>query len=303
MAIQKELWVAYIMGNLFKDNEVLNSVFREDDFVINGAVVHIPQAGSKPTVTKNRSSFPATVVTRTDTDITYALDAYSTPPTKIPNIERYELSYDKQDSVLGEHVDALQETITDDLLIKWAPALTANILRTTGDAVAAHMPSATGNRKTFVKEDLKRAQARLNKLNISKKNRFAVMSTDMHSQLLDDADLKVRDFGGELNMRDGHIDMLYGFKVLERSDVVVYDNATPPAVKALGAAGAAADNDAVICFEKNSLAMALGKVDFFEDLSNPLYYGDIYSAEVRCGGRKRRTNEEGVVAIVQAASA
>lgn len=38
---------------------------------------------------------------------------------------------------------------------------------------------------------------------------------------------------------------------------------------------------------------------FFEDEGNPQYYGDIYSALVRMGGRIRREDQKGVVAIVQ----
>lgn len=303
MAISREIWVNYIIENLWKDNEFIGKAFSEDQYVLNGAVVHIPQAGAKPTVVKNRSSLPATVIQRTDTDITYVLDAYTTDPTLIKNAETYELSYDKIDSVLGEHMRALSETVADELLVKWAPALTANILRTTGAAILSHLPSATGNRKTFVADDIKAAQKRLNKLNIPKRDRYAVISTEMLSQLMSDSTLKVRDNALELNMKDGTVEKLYGFGIIERSDVLVYTNATPPVVKAVGAAGAATDNDGVLCFHRDAVAVARGSVDFFESKDDPTYYGNIYSAEVRMGGRKRRTNEEGVVAIVQDASA
>ncbi|MFQ8805871.1 MAG: hypothetical protein ACLR8Y_13235 [Alistipes indistinctus] len=42
-----------------------------------------------------------------------------------------------------------------------------------------------------------------------------------------------------------------------------------------------------------------GDVKFFEDEGNPQYYGDIYSGLVRMGGRKRRADQKGVIAIVQ----
>jgi hypothetical protein len=68
-------------------------------------------------------------------------------------------------------------------------------------------------------------------------------------------------------------------------------------------AGSATDNAAVLCWQKNSVERALGMVDFFEDLGNPTYYGDIYSALVRVGGRIRRSDGKGILAIVQAAAA
>ena len=45
---------------------------------------------------------------------------------------------------------------------------------------------------------------------------------------------------------------------------------------------------------------ALGQNDFFENLNDPLYYGDVYSTLVRAGGRVRRNDGYGVAALVQA---
>jgi hypothetical protein len=46
---------------------------------------------------------------------------------------------------------------------------------------------------------------------------------------------------------------------------------------------------------------AFGAIDVFEDVNNPLYYGTIVSGLVRSGGRKRRYDGNGVVAIIQSA--
>jgi len=80
MAITKELWINDVVANLFKANPHLANAYNADAFVYQGKVVHIPNAGSKPAITKNRSSYPATVVNRTDTDITFSLDEYSSEP-------------------------------------------------------------------------------------------------------------------------------------------------------------------------------------------------------------------------------
>jgi hypothetical protein len=300
--ITQEFWVNYIIDNLFKDNSFLTKCFDESDYVLEGSVVHIPQAGAKPTVVKNRSSFPGTAVRRTDTDVTYALDVYSTDPTHITNAETIEISYDKINSVLGEHIASLEETYSDDMLVKWAPTVTGNILRTTGATVATSLSTgATGTRKAFVKEDLKRAQALMNKQKISKLNRYALIPTDMLQELQDDATLKARDGvnGNEYDMKNGIITKLYGFEIMERSESAVYTNATPPAPKAYSAATAVTDNQAIICWQKDAVAKAKGSVKFFENKNDATYYGDIYSAEVKLGGRKRRSNGDGVIAIVQ----
>ncbi len=295
-----EIWVDYIIGNLFKDDQFINDCFDESEFVLGGSVVHIPQAGAKPTVVKNRSTYPATTVRRTDTDITYPLDEYSTDPTHIPDAESKQLSYSKMESVLGEHVAALSENYADDILYKWAPTDAACIIRTTGADGATLSASATGTRKTFLKEDLQRAQALMDKQKIPKKDRFALIPTDLATELKGDADLKKRDFGAELSLKEGYIGHLYGFAIRERSDTVVYTNATPPVPKAPGAAGAATDNLAVICWQKNAVGRAMGSKKFYENLADAQFYGDVYSAAIRLGGRKRRADGSGVVAIVQA---
>lgn len=306
MAIQKEVWTDYIIKNLFKDNQFLQYCFNADDKVLAGKVVHIPVVGAKPEVVKNRTTLPATVVKRTDTDITYVLDEYTTTPTLIPNADTIELSYDKMDSVLGEHVETLTEDVADEVLYKWATSTggatyTAHVIRTTGAAVPAHTDSATGNRLAFVKEDLKNAQTYMNKNKIPKGDRYALVDSEMYAQLTSDADLIKRDSGGELNLKEGVVMKLYGFNIMERSNVLVYDNTATPVVKAVGAAGAITDNAAVLCWQKNAVERAKGEVDFFENLKDATYYGDVYSALLRMGGRNRR--ETGVVAIVQAASA
>lgn len=303
MAVQTELWVDYIINNLFKENQFLN--FADDDgaYVLNGSVVHIPQAGAKPTVVKNRTVFPGVAVRRTDTDVTYPLDVFSTDPTHIPKADTMEISYDKQESVLGEHRLTIGESIADEILYKWVNGLAAtHILRTTGTATANSLaPGATGNRKALLKADLKRAQTLMNKNKVLKTDRFALLPTDLFSELMDDSDLMKRDGaqGGELDMKDGKIMRLYGFTIMERSETTIFDNAGTPAAKAPGAATAISDNQAVICWQKNAVTKTLGAVDFFEDTNNPLYYGDVYSAQVKAGGRRKRNDAHGVVVIVQ----
>jgi len=308
MAIQVEVWQSDIVASLFKKNPFINYAFNADQYVVGGKIVHIPTAGAAPTVVKNRSSLPATIAKRTDVDILYQIDEFTTDPILIPDADTVELSYDKRQSVTGEHFDALVAAAGDWMLYNWFTGLnaaadaqvTGTILRTTGGNVAAHMPSSTGLRLKFLKEDLKRARTTMNKANIPNENRYAIFSSDLLDQLMDDADLIKRDGaqGGELNLGEGVIMRLYGFNIMERATTLTFTNAATPLIVAPGTAGAAAHNDAVLCWQSNAVEKALGDVKFFDDMGNPAYYGDIYSALLRVGGRARRA--AGVVAIVQA---
>lgn len=304
MAIQKEIWQDHIEGNLFKNNEFLLASTDAGQYVLQGKVVHIPQAGLLPTIVKNRSSLPATVVQRGDTDITYTLDEYTTDPILIPNAESFELSYNKRESVLAEYETSLRQTIADNLLIDWSPTdTTGTVIRTTGTSTVTHLAGTTGNRKRFTVNDLKYAQLQLNKQNIPMEGRYALISADMFQQLTDDMSAtQYRDFSAAYDVKDGVLGRLFGFNIMMRGSVVTYTDDTDPVVNAYGAVANADDNDGVLCWQMNAVERALGQVTFFERIGDPTYYGDVYSVSVRMGARMRRSDAKGIIAIVQAAA-
>ncbi len=304
MAIQKEIWQDHIEGNLFKNNEFLLASTDAGQYVLQGKVVHIPQAGALPNVVKNRSSLPATVVQRGDTDITYTLDEYTTDPILIPNAETFELSYNKRESVLGEYESSLRQTVADNLLIDWSPSgSTGLVLRTSGVATATTLAGTTGNRAKFTVNDLKAAQLQLNKQNIPMEGRYALISADMFQQLIDDMSAtQYRDFSAAYDVKDGVLGRLFGFNIMMRSNVVTYTNDTAPEVNPYGATPDVADNDGVLCWQTGAVERALGDIKFFERIGDPTYYGDVYSVSVRMGARMRRSDARGIVAIVQAAA-
>jgi hypothetical protein len=303
--VAREIWVNYIIENLFKNAEWMKFAYNDDMYVLAGKVVHIPQSGAKPTIVKNRAAGMATVVTRTDTDITYALDTFTSDPTLITKVEEIEASYDKIANVLGDHMQTLRETVGDNLLYNWLLNGVASgaIRRTSGGNVTALAPGATSTRKAFVKEDLKAAQLIMNKQNVLKENRYALLPSEWVDILNADADLIKRDaqYGGELDLANGKVSKLYGFTIIDRSDVAVFDNTGTPVVKAPGAATATSDNYAGLCWQQNAVSRALGDVDFFFKEKDPQGYGDIYSALLRMGGRARRTDGKGIVPIVETA--
>jgi hypothetical protein len=309
LGIQKEIWENHIEGNLFRNNEFLLASVDESQYVLGGKVVHIPQAGAKANIQVNRSSLPATVVQRTDTDITYNLDVYTSDPILIPNADLVELSYDKRESVLMEHEESLNEVIADYVLTKWAPA--TNIVRTTGipnndptaSPVAAHTPGATGNRLKFGLYDLKAIATRMDKANVSRSDRYGILDVDMYSDLVDDLIAsKYRDSSVLFDAGTNELKEILGFRIFRRSSVVTYNNSITPVLNAYGAAGVAADNAAGLFWQKNAVGRAKGPTKFFSQSDSPVYYGDLFSFLQRMGARIRRANEENIIALVQTAA-
>lgn len=298
MAIQKEIWEGDIVESLWAENPHLAHCVNADQYVLAGKVVHIPQAGTSPGVKKNRTELPATVTKRTDVDITYAIDEFTSDPVHIPDADTCELSYDKRNSVLLDTKNAINETVGVTMIAAWAPTAASRLIKTTGDAVPGHLNGATGNRKKITLADLKAAQLQFNKDNVPSADRYILIDANMYDQLTDQlTETQHRDFSRAYDEKTGVLGKLYGFNIMQRSYVLAYTGGG--SLKTLGAAGAATDNAAALCWHKASVERALGDVKFFEDQGNPQYYGDIYSALVRMGGRIRRQDNKGVLAIVQ----
>ncbi len=296
-----EVWAKYIVEKFRKNNAFMFRAKNESSSVLGGKVVHIPQAGTSATVVKNRSTYPAVAVRRTDNEVTYTLDAYSTDPVHVTWEELQTISYDKLDSVIGEQTNELAEVIADDLLIKWAPDSTEFVSTTggTGALTTAAASGQTGTRKAFHHKDLQKAMVLMNKQNVPKEGRVCLIDDHMYEDFYGSlTDSQMNAYQQFANNTTGVVGRLHGFDIITRSSVLAY--ASGGTVKALGSALAATDNLASLCWHPDCVTYAMGDMKPFEDMDNPLYYGDIYSAIIRMGGRKKRADKKGVVAIVQA---
>lgn len=302
MAVQTEVWENFIAENLFKAYEWIRRAKDRTAFVINNKVVHIPQAGAPPTVRKNRDVYPIPLVKRNDLDVTYAIDEFSTDSVLIPDADKVELSYDKIASVFGDHVGAINREAARDLLWRWYPSQASNIKRTTGASTAAHL--GTGNRKKFTVADVATAKTELIKQTKREMNpgkRALILSEDMYNQLKSDTVLTDKDTVDSVGgvWKDGDLVKVHGFDIIRTDVTGVYDNTATPVLQDPGDVIAAADNDVALLVDFDFVHFAMGEIKFFESINDVHYQGDVYNALVRLGGRKERSDEVGVVAIVQ----
>lgn len=311
-AIPVEIFSKYIVEKLRKSNPHFGFATDESASVLGGAVVHIPQAGNSPDVVKNRKTFPATAVQRADSHITYALDVFSTDPTHVTWHEKNEVSYAKTDSVLNDHVATLVESVGDNTFYNWAHGLkfsagsyvpdvipASNIIRTSGAAVAVNAEDGqTGTRKAFTYADLAKAQSKMNKAGVPKEGRYACIESYMYQQLIDSLSAnQMAAFQATADLANGVVGKLCGFNIMERSTVLNFTAALAPILPEQ--ALAATDNLAAFAWQKNSVGIAKGDIKPFQSADDPTYYGDIFSALVKIGGRCRRADWKGVIAIVQ----
>jgi len=311
--IPVEIFATYIVEKLRKANPFMAYAVDESARVLGGSVVHIPQAGNSPTTVKNRTTFPATAVQREDSFVTYALDVFSTTPTHLTWQEENEISYDKQDSVLGDHVETLIEAVGDDMLYKWLTGYktdgktadvipTAQVILTSGDGRAATEEGQTGNRKKLVYADVQKLQTMFNKQNVAKEGRYLLLESTMYQELIESlSNNQMAAFQQTADIANGVVGKLCGFNIMERSSVVNMTAAKAPI--APGTALNATDLVAGIAWQKDCVAKALGDIKPFQSNDDPLYYGDIFSAAVKAGGRCRRGDWKGIAVIAQGTAA
>ena len=302
MALQKEIWRNDIVKNLFRDNQFANKAVNADNFVLAGAVVHIPVAGTPTDVKKNLTVFPQVAVERSDSELTYPLDTFYALPRRIAQIDKYELSYDKLMSVVGEDIAKLSQVACDSLLVNWAPVV-ANTILTSGAVQTADLidATATGKRGAFTKAEYKTVLKKWAKADMVGE-RYALLTPAHYYQFIESlSEPEKTDVGRVMNMKDGIVGQYMGINIMMRSSVLRYRGADGAYVvvdeNAAGFAANAIDRAASLFWTTASVERALGEVDVFDNPGQALYYGDIFSAMIRMGGRIRRT--AGVVAVVE----
>lgn len=316
MAIQVEIWQDHIEQEIFKDNTFLRKSHNADEYVINSRAVHIPQSGGSGNVVKNRSSLPATVRKRNDTDVIYLLDEFTTDPVLIPNADTRELSYDKRNSVLGEDRDKLVEVVAEETIYNWlnSPAYgtysesalpAANKLLTTGAAVAATAPGATGNRKAASITDLQRMQSYFRSIGRWFEGKmYCLLTPEMLVQMFPADSQITATYMQSVTEEERRMGVMYkaqGWSIMSRSTVT--RTLANGDIIAPGAVGNADDDTASLFWYEKATEFAFGGVEAFEDLKNPQFYGDIYSFLARSGGRARRADYKGVAILREGKSA
>lgn len=295
MALNTQIWINDIIEGFFPDNSFVSRSVDHSSYV-NNHTVHIPQAGSAPTVTKNRSEFPASIGTRSDGELTYDLDIYDVPPLRVHNLQDVELSYDKRQSMLNQSKATLMDFVYMDILKKWVPSSPTTVV-TTGAAAAAHVHStATGNRKAMSRAEVEKVKMIFDSQDVPADGRVILLDAVMYNQLVNSlTDAEVVAFMHGADATKGVMGTFLGFEFLMRSSVLQ----TAAAGTLKTGAAAATDCAAGLAWQKSMVSRALGEVKVYEDNNNPSYYGDIFSFAVRAGGSYLRSDKKGIALIYQ----
>jgi hypothetical protein len=309
--VQQAIWVDTIEENIYADNQFMMQS-RDDGAFLEGRTVKLNQAGNKPGVKKNRVSLPATATKREDTTADYDIDEYTTDPIVIGKTEEIESNYDKRQSVLFDHTEILKESVAEGMAYVWSPSIGVNIIRTTGAGRDPYKIFQLGAgkvaRRRILAADINRAAAILNSQNVPQGDRYMLIDSMLVQDLLAIEEYTSLEKIGKAVLVEGAIGKVGGFTVFVRSSTVVYDNDDNTKMD-FSEATSSNDNISTLFWHKNYVRRCFGGstnggIEVFEDAGsngngNPLFFGTVISALVRSGGRAARTDERGIVALVE----
>jgi hypothetical protein len=311
MSLLTEVWSSQISENLYQNNDFLK-YSTDHSMWVSHKTVHVPQAGSGSTVEKDRSVFPASIGSRTDTELTYSLAQYTTDPILIQNIEELQISYNKRQSILFNMMSSLNNTIAIQTMYTWAGTGATRIVRTSGSISTLNLPhsTATGSRKMITIADITAVKQILDADNVPQSGRILLVPAYMYNiDLLNISGIVQAYAFGSPVMPNGVVARLMGFDIMIRPDVVCFDNTATPVIKTINGDGtlttaATTDQGAAIAYHPQFVAKALGSITPYYDAGSngsgkPEYYGSIFSAEVMHGACKLYTSQKGVVSLVQ----
>jgi len=308
MAVQTEVWVQDIEETLYGSNTWLMRATNDSAYV-NHKTVHVPRSGGAPTITKNldHSTTPSTPALRADTTQDYNLNEYTTTPTKIPNIEQIQVSYSKRQSVLREHINAVEDRIALETLDSWTSGIAASdIFRTTGANTGLLPSGATvGTRLKVTAADIALISARMDEEEVPAEGRICIMPAVMFHDLFADttlANIWATSSGNANILKEPQLmGRFMGFDIYVRGRVILFNTisgTTKLAVTAAASTGTAAAGAALFA-QQSQIRFAKGAIVPYLDENSPIYYGDVMSLGVMSGAASSRATEVGIKVLAQ----
>lgn len=202
MALNREVWIDQVKEGFYPDDRFLQKATDYSQFVDHNRL-HIASAGIDPKVLVNNTTYPISVIGRDDEDNEIRLDKFETENTIVRRPEALEYSYDKLESVIGQHRSTLRASVATKAAHAYAPAEdTENtpVIITTGESI-------TG-RKRLRFADILALKERFDDVDVPLDERYLVLHPKHVSDLLLE-DLKL--FKDLTSIKDGEPLKFAGF--------------------------------------------------------------------------------------------
>lgn len=263
-----EAWTGF-MNKAFKASDESRGWYnRIKDFsqYVENDVIHLVNAGVKPEVLVNNTSYPIGITTIEDADKPIKLNKFQTKRTAVKDDVLYAISYDKIKHDMEFHKDAIEDKKYSLALHSIAPQANkagAPVLKTTGGASVLN-PKL----KALTSADLIALKAKFDALKVPAKERVLVLCPTHVNDLLSE-DKRFANL--YINHTTGKIGNLYSFEVYEGVDNPTYDATNGTKVPVGAVADAENHVEASVAFAASKVMKADGSLKMYyrEAKSNP----------------------------------
>lgn len=301
-----------IQNSLWPLNDFLSHC-KDDTQFVSQDKVNLPHAGTSPSVTEGRTA-ASTPTKRTDAVTQYDLAELSSDSTWLQYSEELIVNYNKRESILAEHRNALQKAMAEKVLYKWArggdttsstnwtnkPTLVTG----TGTARTTLMPTrgggvaVTDTRPAITYADVLSVVSALNYADVPADGRIGVIPAIFFSDLLGLAEFKSSDYVNVKPLPGAPLTFGWlGMTWFVRSFVTAW--ATAGTLKDPTAASVATDRAGAVFYHKDFVRAAKGDVKVFLNLDMANLYGSQMSALARYGAIGSRSDSTGIVNLIE----
>lgn len=267
MAIEKELWVDLIKEGMIPETSFLSRSVDMSEFV-DANKLHLAEAGVDPNVLIDTDTYPVPSAQRADVPKELLLHTFDTENTIVRNIEEKECSYNKMESVVRSHRNALVKKTSAFAAYNWCPVKDSEftpVMATTGGM------NASGVKKVSF-EDFLQMEMKFRKLDVDMNSLVAVL-TPVHL-----ADLMAEDM--KLYKEVLSSGKLFSFSLHNFNNTPYFDTATRQK-KAMGTAIAEADTQASLVYVDTEVMRAAGTTEVFAKYKDPDQRGDVLGYQQR----------------------
>jgi len=261
MALNKQVWISQILEGFYPDDSFLKKAVNYSEFVENNRL-HIASAGIDPNVLINNTTYPITVVGRDDDDNEITLDKFETENTIVRRPDAIEYSYDKLESVIGQHRATLRKGVAMKAAHAYAPATdSANtpLVMTSG--------ITSGSRKRLCFADILALKERFDDAEIPLDERYIILHPKHVSDLLlEDIEL----FKDITNLKEGEPFKFAGFGFYSFPQMPTYRTVSNVLTKvAYGATAQSTDQFASVAFYAKEVMKADGDIYMYATVDDP----------------------------------
>jgi hypothetical protein len=273
--LNKEIWIERLMDGFYPNDAFLTESQDMSEFVDNDKI-NFAEIGADPDVLVNNTTYPVSIVGRTDTALEITLDYFDTVNTVVRNAEQKELVYNKIDSVQKGHKRSLQQSFSMRAAHAYAPA---------ADAADLPVLVATGGdrgdgTKMLTWDDVitLMSEADQRDWDASPGSRILILNPKHQADLVKQDKALFKEF---VDRQTGRVNNMYSFKMFPYSKTPIYNRTTGAKVAFGAAAAPTTDTISSVFYLKTEVMRAQGTIDMFSRLKDPEARGDIMGYQMR----------------------